>query len=155
MRTRAHLPAIAEALNRGDAAETTLYHFPRSSISLEAGYEGGRRQATLCDFTILSDKRVIGVCALRAPLFTGLQLMIAIFQPEDRGLGIGRFAVEYACDVAFRELRVGRVELGTYPDNLAAIRCYEACGFSREALLRRSIYHDGAWRDLLWMARTK
>jgi RimJ/RimL family protein N-acetyltransferase len=34
------------------------------------------------------------------------------------------------------------------------VTCYERCGFGREALLRRFVYHDGAWRDVLWMART-
>jgi RimJ/RimL family protein N-acetyltransferase len=49
---------------------------------------------------------------------------------------------------------LSRVELGVYPDNAPAIRCYERCGFAHEALLRRFVYHDGAWRDLIWMART-
>ncbi len=88
-------------------------------------------------------------------MFSGAQLTIAIFDAADRGRGIGQFAVRTACDVAFDELRFGRIELGTYPDNRAAIACYEACGFSREAILRRAIYHDGVWRDLLWMARVR
>jgi RimJ/RimL family protein N-acetyltransferase len=154
-RTRAHVPAIAAAFNRGDGAQTDLYRLPRSHVALEAGYKGGRRQRTLRNFTILRDDSVIGECSLFAPTFTGVQLAIAIFDAASRGRGIGRFAVNTLCELAFAELRVGRVELGTYPDNHTAIRCYEACGFSREALLRRYIYHDGAWRDLLWMARTK
>jgi RimJ/RimL family protein N-acetyltransferase len=39
-----------------------------------------------------------------------------------------------------------------YPDNTRAIRTYEKCGFRREAVLRQYIYHDGRWRDLLWMS---
>jgi RimJ/RimL family protein N-acetyltransferase len=154
-RTQAHVSAIAAAFNRGEAAESTLYHLPRSHVALSAGFEGGRRFRTIRNFTILRDKGVIGVCSLTAPAFAGVQLAIAIFDAASRGRGIGRFAVSSLCELAFDELRVGRVELGTYPENHVAIRCYESCGFSREALLRRSIYHNGAWRDLLWMARTK
>ncbi|HLJ82727.1 MAG TPA: GNAT family protein [Candidatus Eremiobacteraceae bacterium] len=154
-RTEAHVSAIAAAFNRGDAAASTLYHLPRSHVALSAGYEGGRRHRTIRNFTILRDHEVIGVCSLLPPTFAGVQLAIAIFDAPSRGRGIGRFAVSALCELAFDELRIGRVELGTYPDNHAAIRCYEACGFSREALLRRYIYHDGAWRDLLWMARAK
>jgi RimJ/RimL family protein N-acetyltransferase len=154
-RTRAHVPVIAAAFNRGDAAESDLFRLPRSAVALEAGFKGGRRQRTIRDFTILRENNVIGECSLFPATFTGVQLAIAIFDEASRGCGIGRFAVSTLCEYAFDELRVGRVELGTYPDNHAAVRCYEACGFSREALLRRYIYHNGAWRDLLWMARTK
>jgi RimJ/RimL family protein N-acetyltransferase len=154
-RSAAHLPAIAAAFSRAAAAETTLYHFPRSAVALQAGIDEGRRQSTFRNFTIVRDRGVIGVCSLRAPAFSGVQLTIAIFDAVNRGRGAGAFAVRAACEVAFGELRFGRVELGAYPDNRAAIKCYEACGFSREAVLRRFIYHDGAWRDLLWMACTK
>ncbi len=154
-RAQSHIPAIAAAFNRGDVAESTLYHLPRSHVALSAGYEGGRRHRTIRNFTILRHKSVVGVCSLFAPAFAGVQLAIAIFDAASRGLGVGRFAVSTLCDVAFDELHAGRVELGTYPDNHAAIRCYEACGFSREALLRSSIYHNGAWRDLLWMAHVR
>lgn len=95
---------------------------------------------------------VIGTCRLWVPQFAGVELAIALFDPATRGRGVGTFAVRKICDVAFSELRVHRVELGVYPDNSAAIRVYEKCGFRREAILRKYIHHDGKWRDLLWMA---
>jgi len=81
-----------------------------------------------------------------------VELAIAIFDPGERGRGVGTFAVRKMCEVAFTELRAHRVELGVYPDNVAAIRVYEKCGFRREAILRKYIHHDGKWRDLLWMS---
>lgn len=105
-------------------------------------------------YSIVAGQKVVGICSLRAPVFAGVELTIAIFDPAYRGAGVGTFAVRTLCDTAFVELRVSRVELGVYPDNMPAIKCYERCGFVREALLRRFVYHEGAWRDISWMART-
>jgi RimJ/RimL family protein N-acetyltransferase len=104
-------------------------------------------------YSIVAGQRVVGICSIRAPVFAGAELTIAIFDPAFRGAGVGTYAVRTLCDAAFGELRLSRVELGVYPDNAPAIKCYERCGFVREALLRRFVYHDGAWVDILWMAK--
>jgi RimJ/RimL family protein N-acetyltransferase len=153
-RTERHLPEIQSGFDSGAVAATTIYHLPRSHSVASATLAQSKRRRDRPLYSILAGERVVGVCSLRAPLFDGVELTIAIFNPAYRGVGVGTFAVRTLCDTAFGELRMGRVELGVYPDNAAAIKCYERCGFVHEALLRRFVYHDGTWRDLLWMART-
>jgi RimJ/RimL family protein N-acetyltransferase len=153
-RAQRHLPEIQKGFDSGIVAGTTVYHFPRSVSVASAALAQSKRRRDHPLYSILAGNRVVGVCSLRAPLYAGVELTIAIFDPEYRGVGIGSYAVRTLCDAAFKELGLERVELGVYPDNAAAIKCYERCGFSREAVLRRFIYHDGEWRDLLWMAKT-
>jgi RimJ/RimL family protein N-acetyltransferase len=144
--TQRHAAALRDGFNSGIAAPSTRWHLPRP---LSAGaYDPN----ALRRYAILHGDRVIGTCRLWSPQFSGVELAIAIFDPGARGMGIGTFAVGKMCDVAFEEIRTHRVELGVYPDNLAAIRVYEKCGFRREAILRSYVHHDGKWRDLLWMA---
>ena len=139
-----HAAALRDGFNSGAAASSTRWHLPRSMTSVNP--KGMRRYA------IMRGERVIGTCRLWQPEFAGLELAIAIFDAGERGRGAGTFAVEKMCEVAFLDLDTHRVELGVYPDNAAAIRVYEKCGFEREALLRRYIHHEGAWHDLVWMA---
>ena len=153
-RTPRHLREIQIGFDSGIASPTTVYRLPRSLAVDSATLAQSKRRRDRPLFSIVARGHVVGVCSLRAPLFAGVELTIAIFDPAYRGAGVGTFAVRTLCETAFGELRLGRVELGVYPENAPAIKCYERCGFSREALLRRFIYHDGAWRDLLWMART-
>ena len=153
-RTARHLPEIKSGFDSGIASATTVYRLPRSLSVDSASLALNRRRRDRPMYSIVAGRRVVGVCSLRAPLFAGVELTIAIFDPAYRGAGVGTFAVRTLCDTAFGELGLSRVELGVYPDNAPAIRCYERCGFAHEALLRRFVYHDGAWRDLIWMART-
>jgi len=144
--SRRNFAAIRDGFNSGLTGKTTRWHLPRSLHDIAHGFLGPRRYA------IMLDGRVVGTCGLSQAKFSGLELMIAIFDVGARGLGIGTFAVRALCDVAFDELRTHRVELGVYPDNAAAIRVYRKCGFRREALLRRYIYNEGRWQDALWMS---
>jgi RimJ/RimL family protein N-acetyltransferase len=142
--TRQHTAALREGFNSGSVAPTTRWHLPRPLSSADP--RGMRRYA------IVAAERVIGTCRLWHPQYSGVELAIAIFDPAMRGKGIGTFAVRTMCAVAFEEVKTHRVELGVYPDNAAAIRVYEKCGFKREALLRSYIHHEGTWRELLWMS---
>jgi RimJ/RimL family protein N-acetyltransferase len=144
--TMRHAAAFRDGFNSGIAAPTTRWHLPRPLPAIARDSHALRRYA------ILVHDRVVGTCRLWHPQFAGVELAIAIFDPHMRGRGIGTFAVRTMCAAAFDELHEHRVELGVYPDNAAAIRVYEKCGFKREALLRSYIHHEGHWRDLLWMA---
>jgi RimJ/RimL family protein N-acetyltransferase len=44
-----------------------------------------------------------------------------------------------------------RIKLETLAHNERALRCYEACGFQREGLLRKDEYADGLYRDVVIM----
>jgi len=144
--TQRHAVAFRDGFNSGIAAPTTRWHLPRPLAA------GAYDTNALRRYAIMLGDDVIGTCRLWVPQFAGVELAIAIFDPAARGRGVGTFAVQKICDVAFSELRVHRVELGVYADNVAAVRVYEKCGFRREAILRKYIHHDGKWRDLLWMA---
>ena len=148
--SRRHEAGLRDGFNSGSAAASTRWHLPRP-LHGSRPYD----QKTVRRYAIVRGERVIGTCRLWHPQFAGLELAIAIFDPAERGRGIGTYAVKRMVEVAFTEMKSHRVELGVYPDNAAAIRTYEKCGFQREALLRRYIHHEGTWRDLLWMSILK
>ncbi|HKW44756.1 MAG TPA: GNAT family protein, partial [Candidatus Eremiobacteraceae bacterium] len=140
-RMERHLAEIQRGFDSGVVASNTIYHLPRSLSVDEASLAETKRRRDRPQYSIMAGRRVVGVCSLRTPVFAGAELTIAIFDADYRGAGVGTFAVRTLCATAFYKLHVGRVELGVYPENERAIRCYERCGFAREAVLRRFIYH--------------
>ena len=63
--------------------------------------------------------------------------------------GIGREAVEAACAVGFEQLKLQRLFLSVYEDNLPAVNCYRKAGFHEYGTSQ-----DHSGRKLLLMERT-
>lgn len=78
-------------------------------------------------------------------------LHIMIGSAENRGKGLGTFAVRSMIDHAFFNLNLRRIELGVLETNRPAIRLYEKVGFVREGLKRQSNYKNGLYANLIIM----
>ncbi len=74
---------------------------------------------------------------------------------EHRGKGIGTALLEEIVEAADNWLRIERLELTVFSDNLQAIRLYERFGFEREGLLRNYAFRAGAFADALAMGRLR
>lgn len=70
-----------------------------------------------------------------------------------RGRGLGPRAIKLVVDYALGELGLNKVTAGLYASNPASGRAFEKAGFHLEATLRRHAWHDGAFIDVLQMAR--
>jgi len=149
---RRDIAPLRDALALATVADTTRRMFPRSLPSMLDWYDQIRASSDVAPFAILDRQAFIGYCSLRTPIFSGRELAIAIFDPAYHGRGVGTFAVTQISAYGFSSLRLPRIELGVYPTNRRAIACYARCGFRDEALLRRFLYHDGAWRDIVLMS---
>src|SRR5580700_2668370 len=104
-RSSRHLPAIRDAFASGMISPTTIYHLPRSIAVDFAALAQSKRRRDRPLYSIVAGQRVVGICSLRAPVFAGVELTIAIFDPEYRGAGVGAYAVRKLCGIAFGELR--------------------------------------------------
>ena len=149
---RRDVEPLRDALAYASVAETTRRMFPRSLPSMLDWFDHTVGSRDVSAFAIVADEKFVGFCSLRAPIFCGRELAIAIFDPRYHGRGIGTFAITKLCAFGFLDLRLPRVELGVYPSNRRGLACYTRCGFRQEALLRNFVYHEGAWRDLVLMS---
>jgi RimJ/RimL family protein N-acetyltransferase len=48
-------------------------------------------------------------------------------------------------------LNLHRIELGVFAEHKAAVRCYEKAGFKVEGRMREDLFHDGEYKDRIWM----
>lgn len=79
------------------------------------------------------------------------ELGIFIGEAGLQGRGHGRVAVSQLLGRAFGQHGLQRVHLKVMSDNVAAIRCYEACGFVHEGRLRDHFMSRGVRYDMLVM----
>jgi RimJ/RimL family protein N-acetyltransferase len=77
---------------------------------------------------------------------------VGLFVPGMRGQGLGREITRLVLSWGFGELRLHRVELQVLAGNDRAIRCYLACGFCQEGVLREAELYPGGWKDLIVMS---
>lgn len=77
---------------------------------------------------------------------------VVIFHAEDRGQGIGTWAVETTRDFAFEVLKLHRLELDVFSFNQRAEKAYIKAGFKREGVLRDAVKDKDKYADDILMA---
>ncbi len=129
--------------------------WPQPMARLAADFErnaalGGRDGMT---FAIEADGQAIGGCGLSGfgPTEQTCELGIAIGDKAYWGRGYGRETIALLLDYAFRLVNARRVFLRVNGRNERAIRAYRACGFVEEGRLRRHVWSNGAYDDLVYM----
>ena len=82
----------------------------------------------------------------------GLGIMV---RTDCQGQGVGTALMKAALELADNWLMLRRVELEVYADNEGAIRLYQRFGFETEGRKRKAAVKDGAYADILVMARLR
>ena len=99
---------------------------------------------------IRSDTRELaGVVELRDIFygdFKNAYLIYYGFQSHLRQ-GLMRQAVQQTIHIAFKRLKLHRLEANIQPDNLASIALLRSCGFIKEGFSPRFLKKNGQWRD--------
>lgn len=82
----------------------------------------------------------LGYCELNALPSSRRQLWLGhcIIRPDRRGQGLGRHMVEMTLEMAFHRQRAKQVSLVVFPENEAAVTCYQAAGFRHAGHQRRN-----------------
>lgn len=76
---------------------------------------------------------------------------ILIGEKDLWGKGVGLEATRLMVEYGFERLNLRRIVLGVFAEHEAAVRCYEKVGFKIEGRFREKIFHEGEYKDSLWM----
>jgi RimJ/RimL family protein N-acetyltransferase len=77
---------------------------------------------------------------------------IRIGEAAQRGQGFGREALHLAVEFCWNGLNLSRLGLCVFAHNESALRLYASAGFEREGLLKRALFIDGRWVDVVIMS---
>jgi len=129
--------------------------YPQSLERLQAEFDtdaarGGRSGTT---FAIETDGHLIGQCALFHfdEIAHTCELGIVIGDKEYWGQGFGSDAIKTLLDYAFRLRNLRKVFLTVNASNIRAIQAYTKCRFVEEGRLRKHVWSNGAYIDLVYM----
>ena len=99
---------------------------------------------------VLGNAGLLGVSALRRRHAAGLGISVA---RSAQGQGVGTALMAALLDWADNWARLLRLELTVFTDNTVAIALYRKFGFVDEGVHRAYALRDGAYADVLAMAR--
>jgi len=99
---------------------------------------------------LLEDGRAIGTIGLHeVDQESGSAAFgIAIGEKAEWDKGYGTDALNAIADFGFGELRLERIYLDVYEQNLRAQRSYEKAGFTTEGIMRRALFKHGDFADV-------
>lgn len=97
--------------------------------------------------------RIIGYLHIHniSAVHRSADISIRIGQEQCRGQGYGKDAMAMGLDYCWQHLNLQRVALTVFRDNARAISAYRAVGFKREGLLKKLLFVNGAWVDVVLM----
>ena len=97
---------------------------------------------------IIGYVQITNIDAVHRSAIIGLR----IGDEANRGQGYGKDALRLAVDYCWKHLNLSRIGLVAFETNRRAIRLYSALGFEQEGVLRRAVFIDGRWLDMVVMA---
>lgn len=80
------------------------------------------------------------------------ELGIMIGELEEQGKGYATEAIVKLIQYAFDEMNLQKIYLKTFYSNNRAIKLYKKLGFVQEGILRRDVYKNGKFKDVVIMS---
>lgn len=110
--------------------------YPITSADMNSYYQKDNSNDNIWGMTAFNEAGVVGHFTMRFPNDNRneLRLGFVIIDDEQRGKGLGKEMLNLAIRFAFEFVKVSKVTLGVFENNLAAIQCYKSCGFKEVPL---------------------
>ena len=118
--------------------------YPITPDDMNLYYVSDKNNEKIWGMTAFDDTGIIGHFTMRFPNDNNLEeirLGFVIVDDKVRGRGYGREMLSLAIQYAFDFVKVKKISLGVFENNIAAIKCYESCGFQRVKLENAECYH--------------
>jgi RimJ/RimL family protein N-acetyltransferase len=96
---------------------------------------------------IIGYVQIVNIDAVHRSALIGLR----IGEESERGKGYGREALSLSVAYCWNHLNLSRIGLTVFATNERAVRIYSEFGFEREGVLRRAVFVDGQWVDVIIM----
>ncbi len=83
------------------------------------------------------------------PINKNAESGIVIGEKSFWGKGIGKEALTLSCDVGFKYLNLELIYAFILSSNKASLALYKKIGFKEEGILRKRVYRNGIWHNVI------
>lgn len=126
--------------------------FPMSLYELKPMLEDTKKSTDKFIFAVRNNSsgELVGVTGFENILWNNgtATIYIGIGSTSNRGLGIGKEALNLTIEFGFEELNLHRIQLTVLSYNVPAIKLYEKIGFKKEGTYREFIHRDNKRYDM-------
>ena len=159
--TQADLDKTLEWHNQEDIRDTYLGHpFPVNREKEEAWYQKvltSDLPLSVFGIETIDTKKLIGIVLLKNINLINREAEFGIYIGDkvEKGKGYSKVASQLALRFAFYNLGLNRVFLKVEVQNTIATEMYKKIGFVKEGLLRKSVFKNNEFRDVLIFSMLK
>lgn len=116
--------------------------YPITPVDMNAYYDRDKNNENVWGMTAFDNAGVVGHLTMRYPDSNKeeIRLGFVIVDNNKRGKGYGKEMLSLAIHYAFELLKVHKISLGVFENNISALKCYESCGFKKTALEKVESY---------------
>ncbi len=108
------------------------------------------------DYSILLNGKLVGAVGIKINQQRKFIGEIGYFIDEKYwGKGITTKAVKSLEKIAFKKLKIRRIEIIMYPMNKASEKVAIKCGYKKEGLMKKAVAHFNTYRDVFLYAKVK
>ena len=105
-------------------------------------------------FIISDEEKAVGFMGLKniSKRNKNAELFICIGEDEYRGRGIGKKAMKWLINYGFNKLKLHKINLGVFEENIIAVKLYKSLGFEIEGKMKDDAFFRRKFHDMLSMA---
>lgn len=106
--------------------------YPITAEDMNLYYDRDKDNENIWGMTAFDDTGIIGHFTMRFPDEHNrdeIRLGFVIVDDMKRGKGYGKEMLSLAIEYAFDFIKVKKISLGVFENNMVAIECYKSCGF--------------------------
>lgn len=150
---------LLEPQNRWDKGPRNKSELTKSKFKkILSAQRKNRKNDFFYDFTAFEKNsgKIVGFSALMditRVIFQNAYLGYGVFSPY-WGKGYGKEMTKSTIEIAFKNLKLHRVEAGIEPSNKRSIALAKAVGMRREGLSKKRLFLYGEWLDSVIFAMT-
>ena len=123
--------------------------YPITAADLNAQYDELETSGCgIYHFTAYDESGIAGHINIRFPDPDSIDIVrfgYVIIDDSRRGQGLGKEMIKLALDYSFRIMRAGKVTIGVFSENKAALGCYLSVGFKDTGVSEKFRFKDEEW----------
>lgn len=147
------LKSLVEWRNNPKILKWLISYLPLNQTSQKYWYDDYLKDSTRQLFIIQYEKASIGLIGLKNIDYKNQIAELTIYiNTEYQSKSFGSQSLKQLINFAFNEMNLRKIKVAIFSDNSEAMRLYDNFNFVCEGILKKEIFKNGAFKDIMLLA---